>query len=164
MSEFLLSLPLLHGHGPHSHPLVFFLEDRLFLNMSLVPPTSRCQEASKEGSPDGAHLWYQTAMAQSGASPSSWMHTHRLHTCTSLGLGHLEALLLFPFESICWVQFNIWEDVHNPDKMGPKLQPQLQIKSYSKKPHLSRVLENFNIEQNLLGGGEECQRSPIHSS
>ena len=34
--------------------------------------------------------------------------------------------------------------------MGPKLQPHLQIKSYSKKPHLSSFLENFNIEQNLL--------------
>ena len=41
--------------------------------------------------------------------------------------------------------------------MGPKLQPHLQIKSYSKKPHLSSFLENFNIEQNLLGGGEDVK-------
>ena len=87
-----LSLPLLHGHGPRSHALAFFVEDILFLSMSLAPPTSRCQGASEEGSPEGAHLWYQTALAQSGTSHSlASTHTQspRLHIP---GLGTLRSI------------------------------------------------------------------------
>lgn len=77
------------------------------------------------------------------------MYTHGPHTYTSQGLGYLRAFLLFPYDNIYWVRFNVWEDVCNPDTMGAKSWPSLQIKSHSKKPNLSSFLENFNIQPNF---------------
>lgn len=80
----------------------------------------------------------------------------------SQGLGYLEAFFSpFPFDNICEVRLNIWGNIYNPSTTEAKSQPTLQRESHSKKPNLSRFLENCNTYQCL---STKCQRNSIHSS